>query len=64
MTSDSSEGLQSRFDVYFWIPVFNLMKRMERDRVLRCYSKRRMMPRLHSEPSRNHVQNQQKEVIS
>lgn len=64
VTSDSSKGFQSWFDVYFWIPVLNLMKKMDRDWVLRCYSKRRMTPRLCSETSRNHDQNKQKEVIS
>lgn len=64
VTSGSSEGLQSWFDVYFWVPVLNLMKRMDRDQVLRCNSQRRMMPRPLSETSRNHVQNKQKKVIS
>lgn len=64
MTAGSSEGLQSWFDVYFCNPVLNLMKRVDRDRVLRCYSERRMTSRPRSETSRNHVQNQKKEVIS
>lgn len=64
VTSGSSGGLQSWFDVCFWIPVLNLMKRMDKDWVLRCYPKRRMMLRPQRETSRNHVQNTQKEVIS
>lgn len=64
VTSGSSEGLQSWFVVYFWIPVLNLTKTVDRDWVLGCYSEGRMTPRPHIETSRNHVQNQKKEVIS
>lgn len=31
VTSGSSEGLQSWFVVYFWIPVLNLTKTVDRD---------------------------------
>lgn len=64
MTLGSSRGLQSWFDGWFWIPLLDIMKRMDRDWVPSSFSKKRKTPRPRSVASRNQVQNKKKKVIS